>query len=59
MVFSGTIKRSLDERGLDVRAIELPPMTLRGRTSPIDIFCVPLEKRLDVGESPALAPVSR
>jgi adenylate cyclase len=59
MVFSGTIKRSLDQRGVDVRAIELPPMTLRGRTSPIDIFCVPLEKRLDLGESPALAPVSR
>ncbi len=59
MVFSGTVKRSLDARGLDLRAIELPPMTLRGRTSPIDIFCVPLEKRLDLGEAPVVAPVSR
>jgi adenylate cyclase len=59
MVFSGSVKRSLDERGVDVHAIELPPMTLRGRTSAIDIFCVPLEKRLDLGESPALAPLSR
>jgi adenylate cyclase len=59
MVFSGTIKRSLDARGLDVRAIELPPMTLRGRSSPIDIFCVPLARRLDLGETPAIAPVSR
>jgi adenylate cyclase len=59
MVFSGTVKRSLDARGVDLRAIELPPMTLRGRSSPIDIFCVPLEKRLDLGETPALAPVSR
>jgi adenylate cyclase len=58
MVFSGTVKRSLDARGLDVNAIELPPMTLRGRTSPIDIFCVPLDKRLDLGETPTLTPVS-
>jgi class 3 adenylate cyclase len=58
MVFSGTIKRALDERGLDVHAVELPPMTLRGRSSPIDIFCVPLERRLDLGEAPTLTPVS-
>jgi adenylate cyclase len=59
MVFSGSVKRSLDARGFDLRAIELPPMTLRGRSSPIDIFCVPLEKRLDLGEAPVLAPLSR
>jgi len=59
MVFSGTVKRSLDAGGVDVRAVELPPMTLRGRTSSIDIFCVPLERRLDIGEPPTLAPVSQ
>jgi hypothetical protein len=58
MVFSGTVKRSLDARGVDVHAIELPPMTLRGRTSSIDIFCVPLDRRLDLGDVPTLAPVS-
>jgi adenylate cyclase len=58
MVFSGTIKRSLDATGLDVHAIELPPMTLRGRSSQIDIYCVPLDKRLDLGDVPVLAPVS-
>jgi class 3 adenylate cyclase len=47
MLFSRTFKRSLDEHGVDVGALELPPMTLRGRKSPIDIYCVPLEKRLD------------
>jgi len=57
MVFSGTVKRSLDARGVDVHAIELPPMTLRGRSTPIDIFCVPLERRLDLGEAPTLTPV--
>jgi len=58
MVFSGSIKRALDARGLDFRAMPLPPMTLRGRSTPIDIYCVPLAKRLDVGEAPTLTPVS-
>ncbi|MGB6451292.1 MAG: adenylate/guanylate cyclase domain-containing protein, partial [Steroidobacteraceae bacterium] len=58
VVFSGTVKRSLDAGGLDIHAVELPPMTLRGRTAPIDIFCVPLDKRLDLGEAPSLTQVS-
>lgn len=58
VVFSGTVKRSLDAGGLDIHAVELPPMTLRGRSAPIDIFCVPLEKRLDLGEAPSLTQVS-
>ena len=56
MVFSSTVKNSLDARGLDIKALQLPPMTLRGRSSPIDIFCVPLERRLDLGET-ALEPL--
>jgi adenylate cyclase len=55
MVFSRAVKDSLDARGLIIPAVELPPMTLRGRTNPIDIYCVPLEKRLDLVE-PAVAP---
>ncbi|HTV49811.1 MAG TPA: adenylate/guanylate cyclase domain-containing protein [Steroidobacteraceae bacterium] len=58
VVFSGSIKRSLDERGLAIQAIQLPPMTLRGRSTPIDIFCVPLAKRLDLGEAPILEPLA-
>jgi adenylate cyclase len=58
VVFSGTVKRSLDARGLDIHAVELPPMTLRGRTAPIDIFCVPLAKRLDLADEPPFDPVS-
>jgi class 3 adenylate cyclase len=46
MLFSDAIKRSLDERGFDIDAMALPPMTLRGRSAPIDIYCVPLEQRL-------------
>lgn len=49
ILFSSSFKRSLDERGIDVGALELPPMTLRGRKTPIDIYCVPLSKRLDTG----------
>jgi hypothetical protein len=56
MVFSRAVKDSLDTRGLNIGAVELPPMTLRGRTSPIDIYCVPLDKRLDIAEPAAPAP---
>ncbi len=49
MLFSRSFKRSLDERGVVVDAMELPPMTLRGRRSPIDIYCVPLTKRVETG----------
>jgi class 3 adenylate cyclase len=49
MLFSRSFKRSLDDGGVVVDAMELPPMTLRGRRSPIDIYCVPLIKRLETG----------
>jgi class 3 adenylate cyclase len=52
MVLSSALKKSLDERGHDIKAVELPPMTLRGRISPIDIYCVPRSKRLRIVETP-------
>jgi class 3 adenylate cyclase len=48
MLFSRALKQSLDARGVDVGATPLPPLQLRGRSHPIDIFCVPLETRLNV-----------
>jgi class 3 adenylate cyclase len=48
MLFSSALKRSLDARGVDVGATPLPPLQLRGRSHPIDIFCVPLGTRLAV-----------
>ena len=55
MLFSSSLKQSLDAHGLDVGATQLPPLQLRGRSHPIDIFCVPLESRLQVSlEAPAL-----
>jgi adenylate cyclase len=55
MLFSSTLKRSLDERGLDVGATALPPLQLRGRSHPIDIFCVPLASRMQLAPEPAAA----
>lgn len=47
MLFSEAVKRSLDGSGVDIAAMALPPIVLRGRSNPIDIFCVPSERRID------------
>jgi adenylate cyclase len=57
MVLSRALKHSLDARGLDIHAVELPSMTLRGRTTPIDIYCVPTPKRMHILEA-APAPLT-
>ena len=46
MLFSSALKDSLDAHGMDVGATPLPPLQLRGRSHPIDIYCVPLESRM-------------
>ncbi len=55
MLFSSALKRSLDAHGLDVGATALPPLQLRGRSHPVDIFCVPLARRLQVTPGPLAA----
>jgi class 3 adenylate cyclase len=55
MLFSSTLKQSLDARGVDVGATPLPPLQLRGRSHPIDIYCVPRETRMHVSEAPIAA----
>lgn len=47
MLFSQAVMHSLDASGMDVGALALPPMVLRGRSNPIDIFCVPSDRRID------------
>lgn len=47
LLFSEAVMRSLNGAGFDVVALPLPPMVLRGRSNPIDIFCVPSERRID------------
>ncbi|HKQ81073.1 MAG TPA: adenylate/guanylate cyclase domain-containing protein [Steroidobacteraceae bacterium] len=48
LLFSDAVKRSLDEGGFDIDALALPPLVLRGRSNPIDIFCVPTTQRMDL-----------
>jgi class 3 adenylate cyclase len=55
MLFSSALKHSLDAHGMDVGATPLPPLQLRGRTNPIDIYCVPLESRRQWSPGPLAA----
>jgi adenylate cyclase len=52
MLFSSALKQSLDAHGVDVGARRLPPLQLRGRSHPIDIFCVPLGTRVQLHSGP-------
>ena len=54
MLFSLALKQSLDKKGVNVGAQHLPAMQLRGRSSPIDIYCVPTETRVQVSEPAGL-----
>jgi hypothetical protein len=47
ILFSDSVKRVLDQRAMDVGAMALPSLVLRGRTAPVDIFCVPSGERVD------------
>jgi len=49
VLFSSALKVTLDGQiDSTVSVLALPPLTLRGRTNPIDIFCVPTDKRIDI-----------
>ena len=49
VLFSSALRVSLNDLVESTTPImALPPLTLRGRSSPIDIFCVPTEKRIDL-----------
>jgi adenylate cyclase len=55
ILFSSTLKRSLDAHGVDIGATALPPLQLRGRSHPIEIYCVPRVARLQLAEGPLAA----
>ncbi len=44
-LFSRSVRQSL--KGAHVEIVELPPLMLRGRSNPVDIFCIPAAERLD------------
>lgn len=46
-LFSGAVKRSLDACGSSLRLLELPALRLRGRASPVEIYCLPAGERVD------------
>ncbi len=48
LLFSAAVKRSLDAAGFDIGALPLPPLELRGRSSPVELYCVPVNQRLDI-----------
>jgi adenylate cyclase len=48
ILFSQAVKHTLDLRGYEVEALALPPLTLRGRSAPMDIFCVPTSDRVEL-----------
>jgi adenylate cyclase len=47
MLFSDAVKRALDSRGVEIAALPLPSLVLRGRSNPVDIYCVPSASRVD------------
>jgi len=51
-LFSGSVKRSLDENGRHLSVIELPALQLRGRAEPVEIFCIPAPHRIDFRPAP-------
>jgi adenylate cyclase len=55
ILFSSTLKRSLDTSGVDIGATPLPPLQLRGRSHPIEIYCVPRVSHIKVTEGPLAA----
>lgn len=50
VLFTHGLKQSLELSGVElaVPVITLPPLTLRGRTNPIDIYCVPTDSRIEL-----------
>lgn len=49
VLFSNALKLSLDvDVDTTIPILALPPLTLRGRSNPIDIFCVPIAERIDL-----------
>lgn len=47
MLFSEAVKRAIDDTGVNVAALSLPALLLRGRSNPIDAFCIPSGQRID------------
>lgn len=49
-VLSGTVRESLKHHGVELQAIALPKMPIRGRSSRVDLFCLPRVARIQLEE---------
>ncbi len=49
-VLSGTVRESLKRHGVQLQAIELPKMPIPGRSSRVDLFCLPRPARIQLQE---------
>jgi hypothetical protein len=50
VLFTRELQQSLALSGVEIKVpiISLPPLTLRGRSNPIDICCVPIDSRIEL-----------
>jgi class 3 adenylate cyclase len=48
MLFSESVKQALERARFDITPLVLPPLILRGRSQPVDIYCLPIGERLDI-----------
>jgi len=49
VLFSTSLKMTLDAQSSEeMKVTALPPLTLRGRASPVSIYCVPTDRRVEV-----------
>jgi adenylate cyclase len=48
MLFPASVMRGVPDTAFAKRAIALPALTLRGRTGPLDVHCIPTTSRLDL-----------
>ena len=49
MLFSEHVMRSVRQAGIELNAVELPAMELKGKFEPLKIFCAPTQQRPDLG----------
>ena len=49
MLFSEKVMRSVRQAGIELNAVELPAMELKGKFEPLKIFCAPTQQRPDLG----------
>lgn len=55
MLFSASVKQELDTQGVAVGAVALPRIALRGRSNPVDIYCIPRATRHEPEAQSAVA----